>query len=46
MRTILEYRAISWDPSKSCGMNQVQCKFLNFAAYILKIDHQANDTSG
>jgi len=35
----LEYGAAIWEPSISCGLNQVesiQRKFLNFAAYIHK----------
>ena len=48
LRLILEYRVIIWDPSTSCGMNQVesiQRKFLNLAAYTLKIDHPAHNYS-
>lgn len=48
VRPKLEYGAVAWDPSTCCGMDQVervQRKFLNFLAYILKIDHPAHDYS-
>jgi hypothetical protein len=48
MRSILEYGAIMWDPSISCGRNQierVQRKFLNFTSYALKIDHPMHNYS-
>jgi len=42
----LEYGAVVWDPSTSIGKDQierVQLKFLNYAAFILSIDHQPHD---
>ncbi|XP_008182540.1 uncharacterized protein LOC103309289 [Acyrthosiphon pisum] len=46
VRFILEYGAVVWDPSTSCGKDQierVQRKFLNYAAFILSIDHPPHD---
>lgn len=49
VRLTLEYGAVVSDPSTSCGMNQVERvrlrgTFLNFAAFVLKIDHPVHDT--
>uniref|UniRef100_A0A2S2P984 RNA-directed DNA polymerase n=1 Tax=Schizaphis graminum TaxID=13262 RepID=A0A2S2P984_SCHGA len=46
VRSILEYGAVVWDPSTSCGKDQierVQRKFLNYVAFILSIDHPPHD---
>jgi len=46
---ILEYGTVVWDPDTSCDiMNQierVQCKFLNFIAYKLKMYRLPQDNS-
>jgi len=42
----LEYGAVTWGPSTSCGKGQierVQRKFLNYAAFTLIIDHPPHD---
>jgi len=46
VRSILEYGAVVWDPSTSCGKDQierVQRKFINYSAFILRIDHPPHD---
>ncbi|KAL4090397.1 hypothetical protein QTP88_025246 [Uroleucon formosanum] len=46
VRSNLEYGAVVWDPSTSCGKDQierVQRKFLNYATFILSIDHPPHD---
>ena len=46
VRSILEYAVILWDPYTASNINQierVQRKFLNFAAWKLKINHLPHD---